>query len=192
MLWDPANHNRWALVVEGDGVRIHRWDNWYEYERSSWILERKVGVDRGEPSRLIYAMNVLVGHRGIFSLTPIWVLSVVGAGYWLVQRESRMRGFALLVLGLSGIILVFYLLRPLEDRNYGGVSCAFRWMIWLTPLWLVALLPAADRIAPRRAWRGVAGVLLLISAISASYASLNPWAHSWIYQYWAYLQWIQP
>jgi hypothetical protein len=192
MLWDPVDHNRLALVVEDDGVRIHRWGDWYEYERSYWTMDRKAGVDRGEPSRLIYAMNVLVGHRGIFSLTPIWVLSVVGAGYWLVQREQRMRGFALLVLGLSGIILVFYLLRPLEDRNYGGVSCAFRWMIWLTPLWLIALLPAADRIAPRRAWRGVAGVLLLISVISASYASLNPWTHSWIYQYWAYLQWIQP
>jgi hypothetical protein len=192
MLWDPVDHNRLALAIEDQQLRIHRWDNWYEYERSYWIDERKTGVDRGEPSRLVYAMNVLVGHRGIFSLTPIWLLSVLGAGYWLIEREAKMRGFALLVLGLSGVILVFYLLRPLADRNYGGVSCSFRWMIWLTPLWLIALLPAADRIAPRRAWRGVAGALLLISAISASYAALNPWTHSWIYQYWAYLGWITP
>jgi hypothetical protein len=192
MLWDPVHHHRLALAVDGSGVRIHRWDNWYEYERSYWIDERKTGVDRGEPSRLVYAMNVLVGHRGIFSLTPIWLLSLAGAGYWLVQGHARMRGFALLVLGLSGIVLVFYLLRPLEDRNYGGVACGFRWMFWLIPLWLVALLPAADGIAPRRAWRAVAGALLLVSVISASYAALNPWSHSWIYQYWVYLRWITP
>ena len=192
MLWDPVHHHRLALAVDGSSVRIHRWDNWYEYERSYWIDERKTGVDRGEPSRLVYAMNVLVGHRGIFSLTPIWLLSLAGVGYWLVQGHARMRGFALLVLGLSGIVLVFYLLRPLEDRNYGGVASGFRWMFWLIPLWLVALLPAADGIAPRRAWRAVAGALLLVSVISASYAALNPWSHSWIYQYWVYLRWITP
>lgn len=192
MLWDPVHQHRLALADDGSGVRIHRWDNWYEYDRSYWIDERKTGVDRGESSRLVYAMNVLVGHRGIFSLTPIWLLSLVGAGYWLVQGQTRMRGFALLVLGLSGVVLAFYLLRPLEDRNYGGVACGFRWMFWLIPLWLVALLPAADGIASRRAWRAVAGALLLISVISASYAALNPWSHSWIYQYWVYLRWITP
>lgn len=192
MLWDPADHLRLALAVDETGVRVHRWGNWYEYERSYWIDERKTGVDRGEPSRAVYAMNVLVGHRGIFSLTPIWILSLVGAFYWLIHRQESMRGFAVLALGVSGIILVFYLMRPLADRNYGGVSCTFRWMIWLTPLWLVSLLPAVDRMAGCRGWRTIAGGLLLVSAISASYASLNPWSHSWIYQYWVYLQWITP
>ncbi len=192
VLWDPEGQDRLALAVEDGGVRVHQWDDWYEYERSYWVDQRKTGVDKGESSRWLYAFNVLAGHHGIFSLTPIWLLSIVGAGWWLIRGEARMRGFALFVLVLTAVVLVFYLLRPLEDRNYGGVSCGFRWMFWFAPMWLIALLPAADAMATRRGWRAVAAVLLLISVISASYASLNPWTSPWIYQYWAYLGWIAP
>ena len=87
--------------------------------------------------------------------------------------------------------LAFYLARPLVDRNYGGVCCGFRWMFWFTPMWLLVMIPAADAIAPRRAWRYVALGLLLISSISAAYASLNPWSHPWLYEYWSFLGWIQ-
>src|SRR6185295_1887327 len=60
-------------------------DNWYAYkytlggrERSSYWLDPQ-GLDRGEPSKLTYAVHVLVGHHGVFSLTPVWLLSVWGA-----------------------------------------------------------------------------------------------------------------
>ena len=36
------------------------------------------GIDRGAPSVGWYALNVLVGHHGIFSLTPVWLLAVPG------------------------------------------------------------------------------------------------------------------
>ena len=45
-------------------------------------------------------------------------------------------------MALTAVGLTFYLSRPMIDRNYGGVSCGFRWMFWLTPLWLLALVPA--------------------------------------------------
>jgi hypothetical protein len=44
-----------------------------------------VGVDRGEPSPANYALHVLVGHHGVFSLTPVWLLTVLGVGIWLVR-----------------------------------------------------------------------------------------------------------
>ncbi len=57
-------------------------DNWYAYsytaggvERDSYWLDRQ-GIDRGEPTRLLYAVHVLVGHHGIFSLTPVWLMSM--------------------------------------------------------------------------------------------------------------------
>ena len=60
-------------------------DNWYAYtynvngrEVKSYWLDRQ-GIDRGEPSKAVYALHCLVGHHGIFSLTPIWLLSVAGA-----------------------------------------------------------------------------------------------------------------
>ncbi len=54
-------------------------DDWYDYPNSYWYGGRR-GVDLGEPSRLRYGLHVLIGHHGIFSLTPIWLLSMVGIG----------------------------------------------------------------------------------------------------------------
>ena len=133
-------------------------DNWYAYtytldgqERQSYWLDPQ-GIDRGEPSKLTYALHALVGHHGVFSLTPVWLLSVWGAWLWLRggdaaaaadwRRASRC---------LSVVCMVFYIgLRPQDDRNYGGMTSGFRWLFWLAPLWLSAMLPAADRAARSR------------------------------------------
>jgi len=186
-IWDRAGADRLAVVPEADGVRVHAWDNWYEYGRSHWVT----GKEKVEESRAIYAFNSLVGHHGVFSLTPIWLLSAVGIGLWMNRKDKRMRGFAIFVLILTVVCLGFYLARPLKDRNYGGVTCGFRWMFWFTPLWLLAMLPAADRIASRRVWRYIAIAMLLVSVTSAAYASLNPWVYPWMERYWAYLGWVE-
>src|SRR5690606_7312868 len=61
-------------------------DNWYDYEytvggktRESYWRNRQ-GIDRGEPSKGVYALHALVGHHGVFSLTPVWLLSFAGMG----------------------------------------------------------------------------------------------------------------
>ena len=83
-----------------------------------------------------------------------------------------------------------YVLRPVQDRNYGGVSCTMRWLIWLTPLWVVCLLPAADAMSTNRWWRIFAMGLLVVSVVSATFPASNPWQHSWIYQYCQALGWL--
>jgi hypothetical protein len=192
MLWDPVGENRWALALEADKLCVRVWDHWYEYEGSYWFSPKKTGVDLGEPSLRVYAFQSLLGHHGVFSLTPIWLLAIGGLVGWLRHPEDRMRGFAVLVLTLTVVCLTFYIVRPVYDRNYGGVACGFRWAFWLIPLWLIGLLPAADWIGRSRLGRWIAVGLLLVSVMSASYASLNPWSHPWLYRYWAFLGWIQP
>jgi hypothetical protein len=168
-------------------------DNWYNYtftangqERQSYWLARQ-GIDRGEPSKLIYAVNVLVGHHGIFSLSPIWLLSMWGALLWMWSDNGAGRELAWMAAVLTVVCLTFYIgLRPQEDRNYGGATSGFRWMFWFTPLWLVVLLPAADRLANSRLGIAVAAALLAMSVMSVSYPTWNPWSHPWIYHW---LQW---
>ena len=66
---------------------------WTARERASYWLDPQ-GIDRGEPSELTYALHVLVGHHGVFSLTPVWLLSVWGAWLWLRARDLRLRQIA--------------------------------------------------------------------------------------------------
>ena len=191
ILWDPPSQQRYALVPGTSGLELRSWDNWYEYEGTYWTPAKKSGVDRGEPSRGVYAFHTLLGHRGIFSLTPVWLLSFVGIGIWLIRGETSLRGLAVIVLALTVICLTFYIMRPQADRNYGGVSAGFRWMFWFIPLWLICLLPAADAISRKGSLRAVGWMLLFASVLSASFASLNPWSQSWIFNYWTEMGWIQ-
>jgi hypothetical protein len=170
-------------------------DNWYDYpfQRNGKEIEsywsHPSGIDQGEQSRAIYALNVLVGLHGIFSLTPIWLLTVAGIviSLWPGQ-DRRLRQWAVLIGGVSLVCIVFYLFRPLSERNYGGMTSGFRWVFWLTPLWLLSMLPAADLLSKRRWTRVVALVFLAFSVLSASYPAWNPWTHPWIMDYVKYLK----
>ena len=169
-------------------------DDWYAFTEngrpSYW--QNPVGIDRGEPSKAVYALHALVGHHGIFSLTPIWAFTVAGLGIWLVKpADGRFRELALLITAVSLVCLLFYLFRPLHDRNYGGMTSGLRWMFWFTPMWLLAMLPALDAAAGRRWLRGVAWVCLTVSVLSASYPTWNPWTHPWLLNYLQYLGWIR-
>ena len=180
-------------------------DNWYSYSyvrdgrtiRSYW--ENPQGNDRGEADRAKYAIHCLVGHHGVFSLTPIWALSVLGLAIWLVRGDGRTRLMAAAILALSALILYFYLVnRPEIDRNYGGMTCGLRWVFWLIPFWLVAMLPALDLLDNAkygeamcsggsggwyRGWikfgRAVVLTMLVVSIFSVVWPN-NPWSDPWL------------
>jgi hypothetical protein len=168
-------------------------DDWYQYkytvngeEKQSYWQNRQ-GIDIGEESKSTYALHVLVGHHGVFSLTPIWLLSAIGVLMWLASGDWQRREWALVVGGLSVICFMFYIgLRPPEDRNYGGMTSGFRWMFWLAPLWLLVMIPAADRLSRSAFGIAFASILLMFSSLSASYPTWNPWTHPWIYNF---LEW---
>src|SRR5262249_52410618 len=108
-----------------------------------------------------------------------------------VARVPGNRLLAAITLITSTVVIAFYLSRPLIDRNYGGGTCCLRWLMWLTPLWLLTMLPAADWLFRRR-WGLAFGLgLLAISVFSASYAADNPWTHPWIFDYWWSMGWIK-
>ncbi len=176
-----ANANDWSL---------RQWDHWYDYPGSYWTKPRP-GVDAGEPSRLWYAFQITLGHHGLFSLTPVWCLVPVGLWLWL-QRESS-RNTKLLATGIASVALVclaFYLTRPLIDRNYGGVSCCFRWLLWMAPLWIWAATPAIAWLQTRRWGEMLLLILLAFSVFSVATSLDNPWQHPWIYRYFSFLGWM--
>ena len=51
---------------------------WYDYEGSYWSNARGIDMAGTKESRGVYAMHLLIGHHGAFSLTPIFLLSLIG------------------------------------------------------------------------------------------------------------------
>jgi hypothetical protein len=168
----------------------HPGDNWYDYPGSYWQEGNRRGIDQGEPSRLVYAVNVLVGHHGIFSLTPLWMVAAAGAVLALTSDRSALRLVAAIALILTIVCISFYISRPLVDRNYGGMTVGFRWLFWLIPLWLVTLLPALEWLGRFRWGRRFAYACLALSIFTAHYSEMNPWSHPWLYRYWETLGWV--
>jgi glycosyltransferase involved in cell wall biosynthesis len=194
-----------AISVEPPGAS---WNpaNWYDYELplnngrtlvGYWRSPR--GIDRGEPSPLVYAFHVLVGHHGIFSLTPAWLLVI--PGLVLLGRPGATRpplsvsvhfrrrlatGIAI----VSATVIIFYLSRSQIDRNYGGMTAGFRWAFWLAPLWVAAAVPAVDRLASDVWGRRLALALLAVSAITVAYPTWNPWTLPWLHEWLIHAGWI--
>lgn len=148
--------------------------------RMSYWSDRQ-GVDRGEPSRAVYAFHALLGHHGLFSLSPIWLLSLAGAFVWLFGAPGKgCRLFAGGVLLTALFFFAFYVSRDQGDRSYGGMTCGLRWFFPLIPFWILTMLPALDRLGRTRAGRVLALVLLFVSCLSVAYPLWNPWSHPWI------------
>jgi hypothetical protein len=194
---------------------------WYQYEGSHWRLEPgqvKYGIDwaGNREDRATYAFHVLLGHHGVFSLTPVFLLSLAGMlwGGWrllayLVSRRQEpspddpssavmdnvpspltrrvWAWFAGFTLAMSVVVTGFYLVRT---DNYGGWSAGPRWLLWLTPFWLLTMLPMADRLGATRWGRWLAYLFLVLSVMAAAYPLWNPWRHPWIYDFMDAQGWI--
>ncbi len=173
---------------------------WYEYEGSHWKKPppgfTKTGIDWAgyHESRAMYVFNLLIGHHGLFSLTPLWLLAImpmVGGLLFLGKNWRQTRQpksgndpaglpwfVAPLTLILTVTVVGFYIFK---SDNYGGFTNGLRWLMWLTPLWLLCLLPAADWLSTSRWGRGLGYLCLALSVLSANYSPWNSWRHPWLY-----------
>jgi hypothetical protein len=133
--------------------------------------------DRGESSAVVYLFHCTIGHHGIFSLSPIFLLTV--AGWSRLTKPSALRVVGWMSLALTVAVLAFYLGRT-QSYNYGGSTSGLRWAFWLIPLWLLAAVPALDEWGDRRWFRIASAVLLLVSVFSATFPHSNPWQPPWI------------
>lgn len=177
---------------------------------SYWMNPR--GLDKARDSFPVYLLHCTVGHHGVLSLSPIFLFTLAGwcvALRHLAQRIARERWRALgaadlnwihaVGMVLTGVVFAFFLSRT-ENYNYGGVSVALRWLLWLTPFWLLAMLPVMGGRAastdsqaslhvestvdcePCGRIRTTAGAAALaVSVFSAWYPWDGPWRQPWIF-----------
>src|SRR3990172_11516256 len=132
---------------------------------------------------------MLIGHHGIFSLSPIFLFSFLGIFRCLRRPENPRRVFALAGFLLTILMLVFYTFFA-GQRNYGGMCNGLRWLFWLIPFWLFSLPEGLNNHATQRWFRAMALACLVVSAVSVFYATRNPWTRPWLHEWFFYRRWI--
>ena len=174
-----------------------KYEFYYDDGRPSYWMNPQ-GIDRNLDSPGMYALHCLVGHHGLFSLTPVLLVAVAGC-FGLPRFRDRfpdrfpdldpatgqplharwLQFWAIAAAVLSVAVLGFFLTRT-ENYNYGGNSVALRWMLWLTPLWSVLMIVACDRFRST-AFRAFVVVALAASVFSAVEPGPNPWQANWLF-----------
>lgn len=149
----------------------------YEYKGVPSYWMNPSPVDVGESSAWVYLFHCTAGHHGIFSLSPVFLLTI--AGWTRLGKPFPLRQAGWLSLVLTIGVLAFYL-RQTHSYNYGGNTSGLRWAFWLIPLWLVALVPALDAWGHRRSIRIMSALLLAVSVFSATFPHINPWQPPWL------------
>ncbi len=163
---------------------------WYKYPGSHWLkLDLQPpppGIDFAHEPKEVYSFHMLLGHHGLFSLTPIWLLTL----FSVIRRSPSvvMRRLYMLALLCTMVVVAFYIAKT---NNYEGWTSGPRWAFWLTPLLLLAMIPAADRLSSTRGGRSLGYLLLGVSVFSATYPVWNPWRHPWPYQLCEYMDWLK-
>ena len=101
---DSALSDRW-VVADADGVmraaitvengensiNIRQWGNWYEYgyggAESPWLTGNTNGFDKGEANQARYLVHLLIGHHGVFLITPVLLLAFFRNPVGLVRSQ---------------------------------------------------------------------------------------------------------
>lgn len=163
---------------------------------SYWMEPRD--LDASTEPLPVYLFHCLLGHHGLLSHMPVLLLAVLGSGLACLKipailrcllarttgTPAEQRQIISLLLTLVAatstlITLGFYLTRT-ENYNYGGNSVALRWMLWLSPFWWLAMVPAL-RHSGRRTF-ATASLLLLASMLTTQWSMQRPWKPSWLYE----------
>lgn len=139
----------------------------YRYPGSYW--NAPVGIDAVRDPKPVYGFHMLFGHHGLFSMTPVFVLSLAGAWY-RVRGSSRGRvDTAIVFVPLAAAILLI----GRVSNNYGGMCIGMRWLVLAMPL---LFLFAASWLAHvrRPAWIAVFALCVLIGALNVWDALQEP------------------
>ena len=162
----------------------------YVYEHngipSYWTNPRD--LDANTESTPVYLFHCVFGHHGLLSLTPVLLVAVCGTLLALGRKTESRRLLILAGAVMTLVTLAFYLSRT-ENYNYGGNSVGLRWMMWLSPFWWIAMIPALERIR-QRGLHVVCGLLLAASIVSVNWSINRPWRPSWLFEQMEAAGWI--
>jgi hypothetical protein len=150
-----------------------RWAELIAAHRESVDVVARLGMDGLREPRWFYALHVLVGHHGIFAMTPLFVLSLWAMLYHAFRDRGR-RMISICVLLASALVLAVYIKRT---YNYGGRCFGFRWFVFAMPVWF-AFVPLWWEDIRFRGRSVVLAICLIVSILTAVDALQGCWRPS--------------
>lgn len=147
----------------------------YNYPGSYW--QQPANFDALQEPKWVYAAHALVGHHGLFALSP-WLLAGFAALGAALRRPTpvELRRLAAGLLIATLFIWAYYLHRT---HNYGGRCVGMRWWMVTHP----ALALAAVVLARRHRWVHRApfavGMVLAWSVVACASGTHAPWEEGW-------------
>ena len=143
--------------------------NLYHYPDSYW--NNPIGIDTLNEPKLVYTFHSLIGHHGLFLLTPVLIFPLVMLIKILTNRFHPFRREAIAI-GLGCLIIITTYL--FWSSNYGGVAFGFRWFILFIPLLFFFTAFFFVDVKSSRI-RGLYYGLLYLSVVVAAIGVRNPW-----------------
>lgn len=162
-----------TYLANGSFLPYYLQSHLYRYEGSYWNDPQ--GVNGNDDSVPFYLFNMLLGHHGMFSMTPILIVALAG-----LMTDTKRRALNMLVLALTAIMLLF--LAVVKTGDYGGWCHGPRWLFWLIPGYLLALPYGIALTSQSKLLRGLVYVALAISMVSVALGwagNSGPWTRPW-------------
>ena len=145
----------------------------------NYFRTRRSGIDALREPKTIYAWNVLLGHHGVFSMTPVFCF-----GLYELIRSLKKRSYlpeALVVTAVLAAAFYFYIFRT---RNYGGWCVGMRWLVPFMPLFILYLGRFLDRIRLDRLTLGAVTLAFGVGCFHVQDGLTSPFQysvwHNWI------------
>lgn len=150
----------------------------YNYEGSYWVTPLEMDwFDLHKEPWYVYLFHLTLGHHGMFSLTPIFLLAIPPMIRGLFGADRRIAGVARLTFVLTVGLIAFYVVKT---HNYGGSTQGPRWLFWIYPFWLILVAPGFESGGRHRGMRWFGVLCLAFSALTVGYGLRMPWSHPWI------------
>jgi len=143
----------WKLT--GSIKPIYLQGSLYHYSGSYW--QEREAFDLLKENKLRYLFHITFGHHGLFSVTPVLLISLWSLLRTIIKRDWELRPVLIAFAAAALLIFLFVLFRT---GNYGGYAIGMRWFVLFMPILSFASAPLIHFLSQKK-W----GFLLLIFAI---------------------------
>lgn len=172
------------FIIHKSPLPVYFHPGGYDYEGSIHAANSVAGLRRSSDP-INYAMNATIGERGIFSHTPLLLLSIPGIIILLRKKaidgnpfvSSKRGAFLYIIIAVAASMRLFIIF----TSDYGGWAYGFRFFIPIIPFLYMFSLPVIASIMKARVSSlrvlGIAMVIVLISwsVLSALLGVYSPW-----------------